>query len=578
MKRSLLKQLKEKTQEEYLYLNQFPGDETAGNPYVESIVFTAKNPDMDHPVEVIRQMRFCKIPEHRHGLVEICYTCSGSICHMVNGQMIQSEKGGMLLMGTGTIHEVLKTDEEDIGIIVLLRPDFVHEVFSQIGLQGSLFHYFQEILLGISQDCSWLFFQTAKNIPLKNLMENLIMMYLLHPEEKNKEILRMTTGLIFLHLGKDFQEQFEIKGSDQEYRSMMEVMNYVENNFRDASLKELSDKMGFSSATLSRFVKKHTGSTFKDLVLNKRFKVAEELLKNTNDSINEVAVKIGYENGSHFYQKFYERYQMTPNDFRTRNRRKINSHKETEGNRKMYLQNKLGQYWTDRAESYSRQNLIQLRDNYENWKQVILEYLPEERTAKVLDVGTGPGIFAILLAREGYQVTAVDQNGSMLYYARKNAQNQNVSVEFLQVEDRLPFQDECFDVVVSRDVMWMQLSPEKVLQEWYRVLKPGGCILYFDAEWYGYLRDVDKTREYKAYRRVVKEKSGFVYPKAIDMEKMAFEFPLTYQKRPEWDISFWEQYNPAQVCCKENLNPLIYSEMEQMQYEKTPEFLVYVKK
>lgn len=578
MRRSLLKQLKEKTQEEYLYLNRVSGDETVENPCAESIALTEKKTDMEHPVELVRQMRFCRIPEHRHDLVEICYTCSGSICHMINGQMVQSERGGMLLMGTGTAHEVLKTDEEDIGIIVLLKTEFIHEIFSQSGLQDSLFHYLQEILLGMCQDCSWMFFQTAKNIPLQNLIENLIMMYLLYPEEKNTGILRMTIGLIFLYLMKDFQEQFEGKASNQESRSMMEVMNYVENNFRDASLKELSGRMGFSQAALSRFIKKHTGSTFKDMVLNKRFKAAEELLKNTNDSINEIAVKIGYENGSHFYQKFYERYQMTPNDFRTRNRRKTNSHEKTEGDRKMYLQNKLGQYWTDRAESYSRQNLIQLRDNYEKWKQIILEYLPEEKKAKVLDVGTGPGIFAILLAGEGYQVTAVDQNRSMLYYARKNAQSHNVSVGFFQVEGSLPFQDESFDVVVSRDVVWMQLSPEEVLEEWYRVLKPGGCILYFDAEWYGYLRNVDETREYKAYRRIVKEKSGFVYPKAIDMEKMAFEFPLTYRKRPEWDISFWEQYSPERIFCKEDLNKQIYSEMEQMQYAKTPELLVYVKK
>ena len=109
MRRSRLKQLKEKTQEEYLYLNRFSSDETVENPCAESIALTGKKTDMENPVELVRQMRYCRIPEHRHELVEICYTCSGSICHMVNGQLVQSETGGLLLMGTGTAHEVLRT-------------------------------------------------------------------------------------------------------------------------------------------------------------------------------------------------------------------------------------------------------------------------------------------------------------------------------------------------------------------------------------------------------------------------------------------------------------------------------------
>lgn len=44
---------------------------------------------------------------------------------------------------------------------------------------------------------------------------------------------------------------------------------------------------------------------------------------------------------------------------------------------------------------------------------------PEE--IRVLDVGTGPGFFAIILAELGYQVTAVDYTASMLEEARHNA-------------------------------------------------------------------------------------------------------------------------------------------------------------
>ena len=47
----------------------------------------------------------------------------------------------------------------------------------------------------------------------------------------------------------------------------------------------------------------------------------------------------------------------------------------------------------------------------------------ETEETKVLDIGTGPGFFAIILAEAGYQVTAVDYTEEMLKEAKKNAGN-----------------------------------------------------------------------------------------------------------------------------------------------------------
>ena len=90
----------------------------------------------------------------------------------------------------------------------------------------------------------------------------------------------------------------------------------------------------------------------------------------------------------------------------------------------MELIDKIEAYWTGRAEGYSEVNQGELATNQrQKWTENLKKHLPkgEPRNVKVLDVGTGPGFFAILLAEAGYQVTAVDYTEEMLKEAGKNA-------------------------------------------------------------------------------------------------------------------------------------------------------------
>ena len=160
-------------------------------------------------------------------------------------------------------------------------------------------------------------------------------------------------------------------------------------------------------------------------------------------------------------------------------------------------------YWTGRAEGYSQVNQHELSTGQDQvWFQEISRYLPEGKALKILDVGTGPGFFAILLARQGYDVTAVDYTEAMLEEARKNAGALAEKIHFCRMDaQHLTFPDHTFDVVISRNLTWNLEEPERAYAEWMRVLKEGGRLLNFDANWYHHLFDEEKRREYEKDRR-----------------------------------------------------------------------------
>lgn len=102
----------------------------------------------------------------------------------------------------------------------------------------------------------------------------------------------------------------------------------------------------------------------------------------------------------------------------------------------------------------------------EGQERVLVDFLGDVRNASVLDVGTGTGRAAIVLAARGAHVTGIDASAEMLAVARARARSAGVGVEFATGDaHQLQFPDKSFDAAVSLRVLmhtpdWQQCVAE----------------------------------------------------------------------------------------------------------------------
>ena len=242
-------------------------------------------------------------------------------------------------------------------------------------------------------------------------------------------------------------------------------------------------------------------------------------------------------------------------------------------------------YWTRRASGYSEVSRLELDTaQRQKWRDCLSRELSQHfpgRTFEdlhILEVGTGPGFFAILLCELGCRVTAVDLTPAMLCEAKKNAGELAVRIRFLEMDAQaLSFPDASFDAVVSRNLTWNLPRPELAYAEWARVLKPGGMLMNFDANWYHYLFDASAREGYDADRRATAEQGladENIGENFDQMERIAMRVPLSRAARPAWDHSVLSKLG-LHVTTDTEAWSRVWSAEEKVNFASTPMFLVH---
>ena len=226
-------------------------------------------------------------------------------------------------------------------------------------------------------------------------------------------------------------------------------------------------------------------------------------------------------------------------------------------------------YWEKRSGDFLEHKRAELHSPMsERWLYEIKNQLPQDRNLRVLDVGCGAGFFSVLLAKEGYQVTGVDLTPDMVENARTLAEEEKTDCEFFVMDaENLRFADESFDVVISRNLTWTLPDVKSAYREWVRVLKKGGILLNFDAN-YGLsdFTDLSELPDNHAHQEIGDDMMR-------ECEEIKRQLPISSYSRPAWDLETLGAMKLQEFSVDLGISSRIYVEKDEF-YNPTPMFML----
>lgn len=238
---------------------------------------------------------------HWHKSIELTY--------VVKGEKLQTyyypDRNDQILASTGTL--------------LLVNSGISHEIIVKKGLEGIVLLIDEQVIEELYPDCTICNFDLEKNRQAKSKLVN-YMIDLAHAKdtdqrvEQNIIVLKMIDVLVKELISKNNIHQ---EKHDEMTEVIHSIMEYIEHHFyQQITLDDIADFTNYNKTYLSSIFKRKMGITIFQYLKNIRLQHCLQELKETDETIVNIALKNGFANIQSFNKVFKEIYQMTPAQYR----------------------------------------------------------------------------------------------------------------------------------------------------------------------------------------------------------------------------------------------------------------------
>lgn len=227
-------------------------------------------------------------PAHIHHSFEYVYCFEGEICLNINENTYKLTKGQATVIFPSEIHSYL-TSEYSKTCLFVFSTSYINSFYEKYKTKKAANPVFD--------------FAEYKNI-------NLAIMN----AQNNKYLLK---SFFYFIIAKFAENTSFISYNEKAQNLTLQIVEYVSANYtKKPSLHEISNQLGYSYNYISGFIKKIFHLNFMQLVNRYRIGLAQNMLTDTSENINNIALACGYESVRNFNRNFLAITGFTPSQYR----------------------------------------------------------------------------------------------------------------------------------------------------------------------------------------------------------------------------------------------------------------------
>ncbi|WP_018751964.1 AraC family transcriptional regulator [Paenibacillus sanguinis] len=272
----------------------------------------------DLNMAVTKHINFSLDMMHSNNYLQCIYIHKGTGILTLTNRTFTLTEGDLFVMPPDTMHSV-KMTEGSICIYVMIRRKYINSLFFELFHHNPpLIHFFNKVLFEKSsqEEANYILFHTGSNKDVKETILRLFSEYLWGDEFRNNIMecyLKLLFSFLFRHKQSEIETPVALTNAEVHFN---EIMNYINKDFRTATLASTSEYVHLSKQYICKIVKQAAGTSFSRLLIDVKLKKATQYLLESNIKLEDIADFTGFSDVSHFSRIFKQHTGIPPSRYR----------------------------------------------------------------------------------------------------------------------------------------------------------------------------------------------------------------------------------------------------------------------
>lgn len=251
---------------------------------------------------------------HSHDFFEMMYVYDGSCRNWISSKERICQKGDLLLYNLQTVHKLLINEDSVVFNILISKEILMTSFLDLLQSESSIYQFYINSLYNIPSE-NHILFHLEEECDTKNILHSLILEYV-GKKPFYEKVMRIHFSNLLIHLTRLLEKNETMQAQFFEGIDINAILEYIHANYQTVTLQSLSDHFGYSPRSMMRIFKKVTKRTFSDIIREYRMLAAINYLRNTQISIDDIALRTGFSERAYFDKVFKQSFKLTPHEYR----------------------------------------------------------------------------------------------------------------------------------------------------------------------------------------------------------------------------------------------------------------------